>query len=137
MTTLAILVVVGISYACFYFGWKQGSHLGEKRAWEKVKHRVDNAEKRAHEHIKRREDAEYKFNNEKIRADSWERVAKKESLEKEKKKADEQQKAWFKFLQERQAQYPPPHYWHPQMMGMYGQAQQPYSGFFPFNMFGG
>ena len=102
MATLFIMVVVAACCGCFYFGWKQGIWLGEKRALERITYRAEEAERRTQEEVRRREAAEHKCENEKIRADAWEKSAKKESLAKEKKAAEKRQKEWEEFLRRQQ-----------------------------------
>ena len=131
MTTLVIMVVVAACYGCFYFGWKQGTRLGEKRALEKITYRATEAEKRTQEAIKHREAAEYQCANEKVRADAWEKAAKGDSLEEEKEAAEKRQQEWDEWLHKQQhsrlglnAAY---------MQQLRGMAQQQYSpqGLFP------
>ena len=102
MAILVILVVVAACYGCFYFGWKQGTRLGEKRALEKITYRATEAEKRTQEEILRREAAEYQCANEKVRADAWEKTAKGDSLAKEKKASEKRQKEWEEWLHRQQ-----------------------------------
>ena len=102
MATLFIMVVVAACCGCFYFGWKQGIRLGERRALERITYRAEEAERRTQEEVRRREAAEHKCENEKIRADAWEKSAKKESLAKEKKAAEKRQKDWEEWLHKQQ-----------------------------------
>ena len=120
MAILVILLIVGLGYLCLYLGWKQGLRLGEKRALEQITYRAVLAEKNTQEEVKRRQSAEYQLNNQRLRADAWEKVAQEESLEEEKKEREKQQKDWEEFLHQRQHQGMGSPYWHQQMLAQQG-----------------